>query len=117
MAFLRAVIWCSGTRKFGISIYNLHSSKSSRIKVRLPLQNYDQIALKSSVASAFQNSTEKTSTASLGSRRDPLDTKFADPVAAFKSKTTWEVLRAYIVYTICSSSYLVENNMKVRLTL
>lgn len=46
-------------------------------------------------------------------RRDPLDLSFANPEAAFKSKTTWEVLRAYIVYQLCSSSYLVDNNMKV----
>lgn len=46
-------------------------------------------------------------------RRDPLDLTFANPEAAFKSKTTWEVLRAYIVYQLCSSSYLVDNNMKV----
>lgn len=113
MAYLRAVIRCSGTRKFGISIYNLQTSKSSRIRVCVPLHNYNQIALKSSVASALENSTEKTSTTSFGSRRDPLDTRFADPKAAFKSKTTWEVFRAYIVYSLCSSSYLVENNMKL----
>lgn len=44
---------------------------------------------------------------------DALDTSFADPEATFKSKTTWEIFRAYIVYQLCSSSYLVENNMQV----
>lgn len=44
---------------------------------------------------------------------DPLDTTFSDPKATFKSKTTGEILRAYIVYTLCSSNYLVENNMQV----
>ncbi|KAK1138053.1 hypothetical protein K0M31_002541 [Melipona bicolor] len=44
---------------------------------------------------------------------DPLDLKFNDPVAAFKSKTTKELLRAYIVYQLCSIEYIVENNMKV----
>lgn len=44
---------------------------------------------------------------------DSLDTSFADPEATFKSKTTWEIFRAYIVYQLCSSSYLVENNMQV----
>ncbi|XP_029343235.1 proline dehydrogenase 1, mitochondrial isoform X1 [Acyrthosiphon pisum] len=44
---------------------------------------------------------------------DPLDTSFANPEATFKSKTTWEIFRAYIVYQLCSSSYLVENNMKL----
>lgn len=46
-------------------------------------------------------------------QRDPLDTGFANPIAAFKSKTLMELIRAYVVYMICSSSYLVENNMKV----
>ncbi|XP_050546607.1 proline dehydrogenase 1, mitochondrial-like isoform X2 [Daktulosphaira vitifoliae] len=44
---------------------------------------------------------------------DPLDTSFTNPEAAFKSKTTWEVFRAYLVYQLCSSSYLVDNNMKL----
>lgn len=46
-------------------------------------------------------------------QRDPLDVKFSDPNAAFKSKTTFELIRAYLVYLVCSSSYLVEHNMKV----
>lgn len=46
-------------------------------------------------------------------QRDPLDVSFNDPIAAFKSKTTWELARAYFVYLMCSSEYLVENNMKV----
>lgn len=46
-------------------------------------------------------------------QRDPLDVSFNDPIAAFKSKTTWELVRAYFVYMMCSSEYLVENNMKV----
>lgn len=45
--------------------------------------------------------------------RDPLDVSFNDPIAAFKSKTTLELARAYFVYLMCSSEYLVENNMKV----
>lgn len=44
---------------------------------------------------------------------DALDTSFADPEAAFKSKSTWEIFRAYIVYQLCTSHYLVENNMQV----
>nr|CAD7263098.1 unnamed protein product [Timema shepardi] len=47
------------------------------------------------------------------SPKDPLDLTFEDPVASFKSKTTWEVLRAYIVYTICSFDFIVENNTKI----
>lgn len=54
-----------------------------------------------------------TAAATSPSQRDPLDVSFNDPIAAFKSKTTWELVRAYFVYLICSSEYLVENNMKV----
>lgn len=48
-------------------------------------------------------------------QRDPLDVSFNDPIAAFKSKTTWELMRAYLVYMICSSEKLVEHNMTVSL--
>ncbi|RZF46115.1 hypothetical protein LSTR_LSTR012975 [Laodelphax striatellus] len=111
MAFLRAVIRCNGSRKLGISIYNLQSNKSAKVRVCLPLQNYTPIAAKSALASATD--ITENSGSSFGSRRDPLDTGFDNPKASFKSKTTWEVLRAYIVYTLCSSSYLVEHNMQL----
>lgn len=44
---------------------------------------------------------------------DELDTSFSDYEATFKSKTTGEILRGYIVYQLCSSSYIVDNNIKV----
>ncbi|KAF6204182.1 hypothetical protein GE061_002522 [Apolygus lucorum] len=40
-----------------------------------------------------------------------LDTSFDNAEEAFKSKTTGEVFRAYLVYLLTSSSFLVENNM------
>jgi len=43
-------------------------------------------------------------------RTDELDLTFLDHRAAFKSKTTWEVLRAYIVFNLCSIKPLVDNN-------
>ncbi|XP_004536697.1 proline dehydrogenase 1, mitochondrial isoform X2 [Ceratitis capitata] len=46
-------------------------------------------------------------------QRDPLDVGFNDPIAAFKSKTTWELIRAYLVYTVCSIEPVVENNLKI----
>ncbi|XP_065173131.1 proline dehydrogenase 1, mitochondrial isoform X2 [Atheta coriaria] len=53
------------------------------------------------------------SSAAGGDSKDALDITFEDHKAAFKSKTTWELLRAYIVYTMCSFETLVENNMKI----
>lgn len=57
---------------------------------------------------------KKQNTPSSGpGRKDQLDVSFNDPVAAFKSKTTLELIRAYFVYVLCSSEKLVEHNMKV----
>lgn len=66
------------------------------------------------LAAAVQSSPIQKATPTSG-RKDPLDTKFSDPIAAFKSKTTFELIRGYVVYMLCSSSFLVENNMKVRI--
>ncbi|XP_055295272.1 proline dehydrogenase 1, mitochondrial isoform X1 [Sitodiplosis mosellana] len=59
------------------------------------------------------SSADSASNDSKQPQRDPLDVSFNDPIAAFKSKTTWELIRAYFVYLMCSSEYLVENNMKL----
>ncbi|KAL0818081.1 hypothetical protein ABMA28_008614 [Loxostege sticticalis] len=42
--------------------------------------------------------------------RDELDLNFNSPKDAFKSKKTSELVRAYVVYQICSINWLVENN-------
>lgn len=46
-------------------------------------------------------------------RVDPLDISFSDTHAAFKSKTTWELVRALFVYVVCSFESLVAVNDKV----
>lgn len=43
-------------------------------------------------------------------KTDELDLTFLDHQAAFKSKTTWEVLRAYIVFNLCTIKPLVDHN-------
>lgn len=103
MAYLRAVVRCSLTPKFG-----------SISRQSIPASSLGQFTFKSTQAASTVIESDRAVTDS--PRRDPLDITFQDPYAAFKSKTTWEVVRAYIVYTLCSSEYLVENNMKVRNT-
>lgn len=81
-------------------------------------QQYQHTSITESRASSYQQSQRvpiQSSTPSTPKKplRDPLDVSFNDPVAAFKSKTTWELFRAYLVYTICSSEKLVEHNMKL----
>lgn len=99
MAFLRTVLRCSLSRKYGLNFSN-NSLRNGRINV-----NLNQLALKSTAASAPASTPV--------SPKDPLDITFEDAKAAFKSKTTWELYRAYIVYTLCSFEYLVEHNMKI----
>jgi proline dehydrogenase len=117
MAFLRAVIRCNVYRKFGIS--GLHPSEqgvnSARVKFSIPPAAVGCSILKSThAASAIGYDTAVEGKSSQQHPRDPLDLTFEDNVAAFKSKTTWEILRAYVVYATCSYEYLVEHNMTVR---
>ena len=46
-------------------------------------------------------------------KTDELDLGFMNHTAAFKSKSTWQVFRGYLVYQLCSIGPLVENNEKV----
>jgi len=46
-------------------------------------------------------------------KKDVLDLSFEDNSAAFKSKTTWEVLRALAVFQMCGINFLVDNNEKL----
>ncbi|XP_021936337.1 proline dehydrogenase 1, mitochondrial isoform X1 [Zootermopsis nevadensis] len=114
MAFLRALTRSNVYRKFGIS--GLHLSEqginSVPVKFSIPLASVRCNILKSThAASAIGYDTAVEGKSSQQHPRDPLDLTFEDHVAAFKSKTTWEIIRAYVVYTLCSSEYLVEHNM------
>ncbi|XP_014246159.1 proline dehydrogenase 1, mitochondrial-like isoform X2 [Cimex lectularius] len=102
MAFLRSISKCNETRKLCLNGQPTAWNRGPAL-----------------LSSSFFNATRHSSTKAVDTEkpkkplRDPLDTSFDNPEAAFKSKTTWEVLRAYLVYTMCSSAYLVENNMKL----
>lgn len=93
---------------------------SSSIKISLLNQNVQFISTSSVLSTTIQKPKNQATSVSATSqktgkvgRKDTLDVSFADPLAAFKSKTTFELIRAYFVYMLCSSEYLVENNMKV----
>lgn len=73
-------------------------------------QNY--IPLRPSTTAATSNVT-KTNGDEVVRRKDPLDLSFGNAEAAFRSKSSLEILRAYVVFSLCSSNYLVENNLKV----
>ena len=58
--------------------------------------------------------SDKASAAAPALRKtDELDLGFMNHTAAFKSKSTWQVFRGYLVYQLCSIGPLVENNEKV----
>lgn len=110
MAFLKT----ADQRAVSSVHFKRHFSKlvaNKSAKVLLPLAENSLLLKRLTTVSA--TAVKDVVDAKVPPRRDPLDLTFANPEAAFKSKTTWEVLRALIVYQLCSSSYLVDNNMKV----
>lgn len=104
MAFLRTVVRCSVNKNYGFLLNNLQNGSFGRI-------NFNQIVLKSSATGSVVQ--DNTSAAVGTPSKDPLDITFENARAAFKSKTTWELVRAHIVYTLCTFEYLVEHNMQV----
>lgn len=115
MAFLRTVPRCCvGSKKFRkcLPLSTGPVENSSRPTVQLV-----QVLARGYTNSSTSASTTEKPATSVPRQIDPLDLKFNDPVASFKSKTTTELIRAYIVYQICSIEYIVENNMKVSTTI
>lgn len=109
MAFVRFIGKLGSHPAIRISFanQNVHQIASSRVFSSSPM-----------LAAAIQKpsfATAKGPPPAKPGKKDPLDTSFNDPIAAFKSKTTFELMRGYLVYLICSSETLVENNMKVSL--
>lgn len=75
--------------------------------------NYRRNLNKFSSIFFFNSSLKSTSASKREKVNEPLDLTFTDHVAAFKSKSTFEILRAYIVYQLCSINWLVDNNTKL----
>lgn len=104
MAFLRSVTRKSGNKKYGF----LFDQLSCRFQDPCRIDVGRIAASKSTAAVVGAPATSDSK------RKDPLDITFEDAKAAFKSKTNLELMRAYVVYTLCSFNSLVENNMQVR---
>lgn len=102
VADYKSIYSCCSRNQLSSTIMEKHS------KILFPLLNNSSKRCTTVSAAAVKDVTHTRTP-----KRDPLDVSFANPEAAFKSKTTWEVLRALIVYQMCSIQYLVDNNMKV----
>ncbi|KAH7956883.1 hypothetical protein HPB52_013403 [Rhipicephalus sanguineus] len=70
--------------------------------------------LKSSASPAALDRTAESSSAELPPQRDPLDLSFNDARAAYKSKTTGELIRAFVVLKLSSSNWIVNNHQEVK---
>ncbi|CAH1113949.1 unnamed protein product [Psylliodes chrysocephalus] len=105
MAFLRSAVRFSVYKKYGLFFDPLQNNFGK-------FQNFHfkQVALKSSAASS---TLVENAANAVDPPKDPLDTSFDDPRAAFKSKTNFELVRAYVVYALCSIEYLVTHNMQL----
>lgn len=93
-----------------------------RLGVAGNLSKYGRVINDARLCSAIVNRMNQCSYKSTGPPassaqtppKDPLDLSFDCHIAAFKSKTTADLIRAYFVFQICSFEFLVENNMKVK---
>ncbi|XP_060534177.1 proline dehydrogenase 1, mitochondrial isoform X2 [Cylas formicarius] len=106
MAFLRTVIRCSVYKKYGLLIDNSNNGLAVKID-----------AAKSTAAAAAglvqDRQKQEINQQNPVGPKDPLDTSFEDARAAFKSKTNWELVRALIVYQLCSFDVIVQNNKEL----
>lgn len=82
-------------------------------KLNVLKKSANQLACSRLISTSQTTCAAAPTTPATPKKRDELDVHFNDPIAAFKSKTTMELLRAYFVYVLCSSEKLVEHNMKV----
>ena len=62
-------------------------------------------------------SRANTSTLSVVHKMTPKALQFDDHRTAFQHKNTWELLRALLVLRACGSDFLVDNSLKVSLTI
>ncbi|XP_037091931.1 proline dehydrogenase 1, mitochondrial-like [Pollicipes pollicipes] len=94
-----------------------HVLRGAHVVRRLALQRRTAAAAAAATPPAVRKSTQATELSAAGTKYGPqtdeLDLTFSDTRAAFQSKTTWEVLRGYLVFTLCRSRYLVDNNAKL----
>ncbi|CAO1383907.1 unnamed protein product [Diamesa hyperborea] len=82
-------------------------------KLNVLKKSANQLACSRLISTSQTTCAAAPTTPATPKKRDELDVHFNDPIAAFKSKTTMELLRAYFVYVLCSSEKLVEHNMKI----
>ena len=106
-SFTNQIVMYSTMNPIKTCVLNRILVNSSRLGLG---QNY--IPLRPSTTAATSNVT-KTNGDEVVRRKDPLDLSFGNAEAAFRSKSSLEILRAYVVFSLCSSNYLVENNLKV----
>ncbi|CAB4058258.1 PRODH [Lepeophtheirus salmonis] len=98
------------------SITSVNKVYGVRVQERVPIRylhsKRSTVTTSTSTTDIFADSDSKVITTNAGVKRriDPLDTGFTNHSAAFKSKTTFEVLRGYIVLNLCSVGWIVNNN-------
>lgn len=99
----RSLATCVSAHKYGRICWGLSRRPAFSVSTRL----------KSTPAAALVEENVDASPHD-DNKRDSLDLTFCDHEAAFKSKTTSEVLRALLVFKLCGVPYLVKNNEQVR---
>ncbi|XP_045116029.1 LOW QUALITY PROTEIN: proline dehydrogenase 1, mitochondrial-like [Portunus trituberculatus] len=97
----RSVATCVSAQRYARLCWGLSRRPAFAVSTRL----------KSTPAAALvEENTTVDASPHDNNKRDSLDLTFCDHEAAFKSKTTGEVLRALLVFKLCGVEYLVKNN-------
>ncbi|KFM76765.1 Proline dehydrogenase 1, mitochondrial, partial [Stegodyphus mimosarum] len=86
----------------------IQSRKCSSLKGNLKSKQYVSEQWKSTSATVIAPETTVDGEAKY--QRDELDLTFENTKDAYKSKTTWELVRALMVLKLTTFDYLVENN-------
>ncbi|CAG7821502.1 unnamed protein product [Allacma fusca] len=92
------------SRVIPVDLFNSRPSHFINVPVRAKTTATSTTLLDSSTTSTCDQD---------GVEHDSLDLTFNDAKAAFRSKTTAEIIRAYTVFQLCNVPYLVNNNQKL----
>ncbi|KFM71181.1 Proline dehydrogenase 1, mitochondrial, partial [Stegodyphus mimosarum] len=87
-------------------IKNNNSFKISKVK-----ELYSRLKFTIDLSRGF--ALDSSNRASSTPQRDSLDLTFENTKDAFKSKTTWELIRGLLVLKLSTNDYLVENHEKL----
>ncbi|XP_074641976.1 proline dehydrogenase 1, mitochondrial-like [Tubulanus polymorphus] len=113
MASLRTASVISRKSLIVHRLYRFTGSKSSTITFFRSKADAASTSLRNESVLQTNDSNRPKAATSYCPEYEKLDLTFENETEAYKSKTTYELLRAYLTYKLCSVDYLVDNNRQI----